>query len=150
MCVIVDANKLSAFFDPSNKDAAPLMKWVLGGGAIVFSTDGRYACELHKANRMDVFRMLRQRYNAHQFRESEMSEHLDMLEKDKRCRSDDKHILALAIVSGARVLYTEDGALQQDFKNTDIINRPKGRIYSHRSHAKMLYSNPCKIKKKPR
>ncbi len=150
MCVIVDTNMLSAFFDRYNEDAAPLMKWVLGGGAIVFSTDGRYARELIKANRMESFRSLSQRFNAHAYRGSEMSEHLDMLEKDTLCRSDDKHILALALASGARVLYTDDGALQQDFTNTAIINGPKGKIYTRRSHASMLYKNPCKIKIKPR
>ena len=33
------------------------------------------------------------------------------------CKSNDPHVIALAQVSGARLLYSNDGNLQQDFKN---------------------------------
>ena len=45
-------------------------------------------------------------------------------------RSNDKHVLALARVSGARLLFTNDGALKQDFTNPDIIGDIPGRIYT--------------------
>ena len=44
--------------------------------------------------------------------------------------SNDLHILALARVSGARLLYTNDRKLQQDFKNKQLISNPPGRIYT--------------------
>jgi predicted nucleic acid-binding protein len=44
--------------------------------------------------------------------------------------SNDSHILALAKVSGARVLHTRDDALMKDFKNSHLISKPKGRCYS--------------------
>src|ERR1019366_7916668 len=44
-------------------------------------------------------------------------------------RSNDVHVLALAIASGARTVATFDGALSADFKNPRIINNPRGRIY---------------------
>ena len=46
------------------------------------------------------------------------------------CRSNDEHVLALARVSGARLLFTNDGKLKQDFMNPDIIPGASGRIYS--------------------
>ena len=46
------------------------------------------------------------------------------------CRSDDEHVLALAVVSGARLLYTNDTALIADFKNREIIANPRGKVYS--------------------
>ena len=46
------------------------------------------------------------------------------------CRSDDEHILALAQVSGARLLFTNDRALQQDFRNRRIIGGTRGRVYT--------------------
>ena len=44
-------------------------------------------------------------------------------------KSDDPHIIALAQVSGARLLYSNDKSLQQDFKNKDLINNPRGKVY---------------------
>ena len=46
------------------------------------------------------------------------------------CRSNDVHVLALAQVSRARLLFTNDRALKQDFMNPDIIPGASGRIYS--------------------
>ena len=44
--------------------------------------------------------------------------------------SDDPHVLALAQISGARLLYTNDRALQRDFGRRDLIADPRGRVYS--------------------
>jgi len=46
------------------------------------------------------------------------------------CVSNDHHIIALAIVSGARLLYTNDQKLQKDFCNTNLISNPRGKVYS--------------------
>lgn len=45
-------------------------------------------------------------------------------------KSDDQHIIALAQISGARLLYSHDGDLQKDFGNKKLIYRPRGRVYS--------------------
>ena len=52
-------------------------------------------------------------------------------EKDlgEYCRSDDPHVIALACVSGARLLYTNDSALIEDFKNPRLLS-PRGRVYT--------------------
>lgn len=49
-------------------------------------------------------------------------------------RSDDPHVIALAQVSGARLLYSNDGKLQRDFKDRDLINNPGGSVYSTREN----------------
>jgi len=60
-----------------------------------------------------------------------------------RCRSNDIHVLALAVVSGARTLATFDKALSGDFKNGDLINRPRGRIYRDpEKHGHLLCHTP--------
>ena len=56
------------------------------------------------------------------------------LESRRICKSDDAHVLALARVSGARLLFTNDQALQEDFGNRDIIQEPRGRVYTTRIH----------------
>ena len=53
----------------------------------------------------------------------------EVKEHDK-LQSDDPHIIALAQVSGARLLFSNDKRLHEDFRNPKIINNPRGKIYS--------------------
>ena len=46
------------------------------------------------------------------------------------CKSNDAHVLALAIVSGARLLFTNDQNLRDDFRNPQVIGGLRGRIYT--------------------
>ena len=43
--------------------------------------------------------------------------------------SDDEHVIALARVSKARVLYAHDSDLRDDFRNPALISNPRGRLY---------------------
>lgn len=45
-------------------------------------------------------------------------------------KSNDPHVLALAQSSGARLLYSNDGDLQDDFRNKELIDQPRGKVYS--------------------
>ena len=54
----------------------------------------------------------------------------DAIRSQGICRSDDEHVLALARVSGARLLFTNDRDLQEDFRNRQIIAGTRGRIYT--------------------
>ncbi len=47
-----------------------------------------------------------------------------------RIQSDDHHIIALAQISGARLLYSSDQALHADFTNKGLIDTPRGKVYS--------------------
>ena len=67
-------------------------------------------------------------------------------------KSDDPHIIALAQVSGARLLFSNDKDLHEDFKNRNFINKPLGRIYSTAENKsftedkrKLLDRHHCKI-----
>jgi hypothetical protein len=53
-------------------------------------------------------------------------------------KSDDPHIIALAKVSGARLLCSKDQNLHTDFGNRVFIDKPRGNIYQNQSHAKLL------------
>lgn len=57
------------------------------------------------------------------------------------CRSDDEHIVALARVSGARLLCSEDEDLHADFTNRVFINSPRGKIYQNPGHIGVLNKN---------
>jgi len=54
----------------------------------------------------------------------------DKIQAEDRLKSDDAHVVALAIVSGARLLYSKDVDLHEDFKNSKIISDPRGKVYS--------------------
>lgn len=43
------------------------------------------------------------------------------------CQSDDEHVIALASVSGARLLFTRDAHLRADFQNVELLF-PRGRL----------------------
>ena len=67
------------------------------------------------------------------------------LEREGQCSSNDKHVLALAIASGARLLFTNDNLLMGDFRNRNIVPAPRGRIFTTRdrndfrpTHRKLL------------
>ena len=56
------------------------------------------------------------------------------LEDLRTCKSNDQHVLALAKVSGARLLFANDRDLQIDFGNRRIIGGVRGKVYSTRKH----------------
>ena len=59
--------------------------------------------------------------------------------KGKKLQSNDRHIIALAKASGARLLYTGDGKLlRKDFDNKAYIDNPTGKIYPKGKKAKEL------------
>lgn len=53
----------------------------------------------------------------------------EVLKKASSCESDDEHVIALAQVSGARLLYANDDKLEKDFGNKQLIDRPRGVLY---------------------
>ena len=66
------------------------------------------------------------------------------LRAGRHCRSNDIHVLGLAIASGARTLATFDHALANDFRDAKLINRPRGRIYrDHENHGHLLCHTPA-------
>ena len=52
------------------------------------------------------------------------------LTERKACGSNDEHVIALAVIGAARLLYSNDRKLQSDFKDRRLIDRPPGKVYS--------------------
>ena len=57
--------------------------------------------------------------------------------KRRACSSTDPHVVALACVSGSRILCTNDEKLENDFRNRSLVN-PPGRIYANKRHNKLI------------
>ena len=137
MCIIIDANRMGIFLsEPPNADAAPIHDWLMKkGGRIIYSTGGKFAKEISRRARERLTAYVRSgmaiQVDAQKFRRDESSLAPDV-------RSDDPHVLALARASGARLLYTDDAALMDDFTDKRFIDGPRGKVYKYAAHAKRL------------
>ena len=63
-------------------------------------------------------------------KEDEVAARTQDLEELGVCRSDDPHVVALAQVSGARLLYSNDIDLHRDFTSKTLVDDPRGKVYS--------------------
>lgn len=137
MCLIVDASCASLVFNvPRHPQFEPLWRWLTGiHGRLVYG--GKLARELHKVQAA-----------ANQLAELRRSGRADFVPDDKieaevAClpdghRSNDLHVLALARLTGARLLCTEDSDLIADFKDRHLIPAPRGRVYRDETHGHLF------------
>ena len=144
MCIIVDTNKINSFFtNPSDSVSAPIHKWLKrGAGTVIYSTGGKFANELggKALQALAVYDRagFARKVSADSFQQDES-------ELMPKIRSNDAHVLALARQSGARLLYTDDSDLTQDFKDKQFVDRPRGSVYSKSSHDHLLNEQVCKL-----
>ena len=137
MCLIVDTNRSHILFgQPTSDIARPIWDWLRADGIIVYG--GRLTRELARApNMLRVLAELRRSGRAKFEDERVVQQQEEDIAGSGCCRSDDPHVIALARVSGARVLFTEDRKLMQDFQNLELL-RPKGKIYRTARHRSLL------------
>ena len=131
MCAIVDANVGHEVFGPSESEAGVfLLNWLdRGGGPLVVG--GRLLAELGRNTGFVRWLRTAQRVGrARAASEEDVASEMETLQTQGVCRSNDEHVIALARVSGARLLFTNDNALQDDFRDRQIIGGTQGRIYT--------------------
>ena len=135
MCAIVDANARDQVFGDAQSEAGKFfLDWLLKpkGGTLVLG--GKLRSELSDGGRnrnfMRVYGQLRLDGRVKDIPDGDVETETAALEAVRICRSDDAHVLALARLSGARLLYTNDQDLQDDFNNPQIVNDPRGRVYT--------------------
>jgi hypothetical protein len=145
VCLIVDANVAPKFLVQSSA----IVDWLFGErGAPRLVAAGKLREEL--ARNKDVSRQLvtLERAGRLRFVDAERIRHEEQrLRATAACASNDPHVLALAIVSGARTLATDDNALAADFKNKAIIDQPRGSIYRDpEKHGRLLrHTTSCGV-----
>lgn len=141
MCIIVDANRLGVFLrEPPDEDMQPVHNWLNKGGKLIYSTGGRFAKEIRGNQRQ----RLEDYYTAGKARlipEVKVNETLRHVQK-KLLKSDDEHVIALALAAQVDLLCTDDRNLMQDFKNKQIMGR-QGQIYTKSSHKRLLRPDRC-------
>ena len=149
MCAILDNNVRHEVFGGSETQT-PAGKYFLdrvesSAGKLVIG--GELRRELSEYGRfLDWMRTATRRNIVRSIDDKQVDDETQILREQGDCRSDDEHVLALARVSGARLLFTNDVALQDDFKNSRIVGGTRGRIYAtthghgavRRSHRDLL------------
>ena len=142
MCVILDANTFHKFKNPTDEDMAPVWKWLDDkNGKIVYSNTEKFVDEWERGG-MGHLRDQMMRAGQLKLVSEGVQEKADELEGE--IASNDEHIIALAIVSGVKVLvsYREgDSDLFTDFKNRQLVG---GKVYTRKAHARrMLTKDTC-------
>ena len=132
MCAIVDSNVVGEVFGPKPPPAGKgFFDWLnTGGGRLVVG--GKLNKELFTSS--SSFRQWAKSATlagrVRVVNDSNVENRTLQLEKESEYRSNDPHVLALAQVSGSRLLYSNDKDLQMDFKDKTLINNPRGTVYS--------------------
>lgn len=131
MCAIVDVNVTSEVFGNPRPPAGQMfLEWLESPrGQLVIG--GRLRTELNRNERLLGWLKSATRFGrVRTVSDDDVDERAKRLRREGICTSNDEHVLALALVSGARLLYTNDNALIADFKNREIIADPRGRVYT--------------------
>ena len=132
MCAILDANIAGELFRPERKPIPDrFFRWMQSGGRLVVG--GRQWSELidNQAAKGWLLQAIikgqvRKLNTAKvEFRTRELSARTAI-------RSDDPHVLAVALIGKARLLYSNDENLQNDFTDLALIPPPKGHVYTSR------------------
>ena len=139
MCAIVDANVAGRFFSrPPDPELLPLWKWIDDGKSVLV-VGGRLLDELEAIGAAaNQIRIWAQAGLVGFVAPEEVESETSSVASTGLCVSDDEHIIALARVSGARLLCSEDRSLHADFRNRDLICDPRGAIYQDESHTHLL------------
>lgn len=152
MCLIIDANKAASFVnEPKAEDHLPIHQWLRDGGQIAFG--GKLTAELNKVAKMRHYLVeLWRKGQALRYADTVVYEEQQRVTATGLCTSDDPHVIALARVSGARRLFSHDGDLTDDFRNSALLPNPRGKVYRRAEHRHLLDDAPkCRPcgKKKP-
>jgi hypothetical protein len=139
--LIVDANCMSHVFGESQSaDYQPVGVAIAGRRPTAIAILGGYlVIELQQSNKIwNRILELERAGRAHRLRRQTVDDETAAVEQTLCIRSDDPHILALARLSGCRVLVSNDKNLIADFKNIGIVPPPRGAVYKNRSHSHLL------------
>ena len=131
MGVIVDANVASEVFSGNRTSAGDRFRQHITTGDGFLSSGGKNLAELRKLGAFREWEKTAVRFERLRYEKSRsVKERTDVLAALDACESDDEHVIALASVGCGRLLFTNDRALQRDFRNPDLVNEPRGQVFT--------------------
>ena len=127
MCAILDACACGDVFGKKQTEAGKdFYKWLSKGkGKLV--TGGKLYDEM-KGNRRYLAWLNEALGAGKAKREPNDSIAAESSRLEGRCLSNDFHVIALARVGGARLLYSKDKRLHKDFKDKKLLRNPRGKV----------------------
>lgn len=130
MCAIVDANCWHEVFSGTRPEAGEAFyRWIERGDGRAVVGGALLRDELAKGHgRMRLIQELQLMGMVLRVDDAEVDEAAAEIEQGGLCRSNDTHIVALARVGRATLLYSNDGDLHQDFTNPALLKG--GKVYS--------------------
>ena len=125
MCtaVIVDADVFHRVLPSTKGDGDPVfLSWIRRrDGALVYAETGKFSDELKRNPRtLRLMQEYRSGQRASLIRADELKRAEAMLRRAE-IRSNDMHVLQVALVSDALVLCSNDGRLRDDFRDADVL-----------------------------
>lgn len=129
MCAIIDANVAHEVFGPDWSPAGEkFFAWLrTGKGKVIVG--GKLLEELGNSHQLQISGLIRAGI-ALRIDSNQVQAKTQQIARKGISRSNDAHVLALAQISGARLLYTNDRNLQQDFRDKRLIDKPRGTVYT--------------------
>ena len=135
MCAILDANVAWQVFGAERPPAGRAFFDRIDSGRVRLVVGGRLRRELDHS---EVFQQWRREAalagRITLLNDDAVDETARQLEEENACRSNDEHVIAVARLSGARLLYSNDAELQDDFTDKTLVDHPRGKVYSTRFH----------------
>ena len=131
MCAILDSNVIHEVFGSERPEAGRrFFEWIhTGNGRRV--AGGRLLTELRKDGKFRDWAVQAQRTGRMRILPKvQVNARTYEVKKEGHLSSNDPHAIALAQVSHARLLYSNDVSLHRDFKDKRLVDNPRGKVYS--------------------
>lgn len=136
MCAIVDVNNCHKIFGDQEQRTPSgryFLDWLEGTSGRLILGGTKFNTEIEKVGHYINWLKTAIR-NGHAYRVKDQL--VDTVEQEllaeNKCKSDDPHLIALARIGGARLLFSEDPDLHEDFGNPGLVANPRGKVYSTR------------------
>ena len=151
MCTILDANVAHEILDRNVSAAGKAFRDCIDSRKAKLLLGGKLRQELSRQTGLrEQLRGMILAGRIKSINDQKVNREAQSLRNQGLCRSNDFHIIALARLGGARLLYSNDKDLHQDFKNKKLIDKPRGKIYPHSesgeltdTHRTLLKRNSC-------
>ncbi len=138
MCAILDADMYGRFLNPQNADMEPVRDWMNKHGKMAYSPTSRMEAELRRSPRMEKkFLEYSRAGKLKRFDKIKVSAFASKLESEG-LRTNDSHIVALAICGNVKLLISEDQMLHRDFKK-----KARGKVYQYKAQKHLLRKDTC-------
>ena len=137
MCAILDVNVAHEVLGDNRPPAGEgFFKWIDSGkGKLIVG--GKLREELYMAGIGEWLQQATVAGNVRSVDDRKVDKEARDLQNQGSCQSNDHHVIALARVGGARLLYSNDKKLHEDFGNRELIDN--GKIYTTRKYRKFTY-----------